>query len=62
MEIILRLKVTVNQVKTKKLCFGYFCRFVARVLTLRPRNTYIYVSQALFGFAIFKPLPVGFGS
>ena len=36
MEIILRLKVTMNQIKTKKFCFGYLCRFVTRDLTLRP--------------------------
>ena len=50
MEIILTLKATMNQVKAKKLCFGYFCRFVSRALTLRPRNTYICVFRALFGF------------
>ena len=43
MDIILKLKVTMNQMKTKKLHFGYVCRFVTRALTLRPRNTYIYV-------------------
>ena len=40
---ILIFKVTTDQVKMKKLCFGYFCRFVTSALTLRPRNTYIYV-------------------
>ena len=34
MEIILELKVTMNQVTTKKLCFGYFCRFATRALTM----------------------------
>ena len=57
MEIILRLKVTMNQVKTKKLCFGYFCRFVTSALTLRPRNTYI---RALFGFCNFLATSCGF--
>ena len=28
---------------------GCFCRFVTRALTLRPRNTYIYVFRAFFG-------------
>ena len=36
--------------KEKKLCFGYFCRFETSALTLRPRNTYIYLFQVLFGF------------
>ena len=39
-----------NQVKTEKLCFGYFYRFVTSDLALRTRNTYIYVFGALFGF------------
>ena len=56
MEIILRLKVTMNQVKTKKLFWGYFCRFVTSALTLRPRNTHSYVFGALSGFCNFlKP-------
>ena len=50
MDIILELKVTINQVKTKKLCLWYFYRFVTRALTLRPRNTNIYVFRAVFGF------------
>ena len=29
--------------------FKYFSRFVTSALTFRPRNTYIYVFQALFG-------------
>ena len=41
---------TMNQVKTKKLCFGYFYRFVTSALTLQPRSTYIYVFRALFSF------------
>ena len=32
MEIILRLKVKMDQVKTKNLCFEYFCRFVTSAL------------------------------
>ena len=54
MEIILRLKVTMNQLKTKKLCFGYFCRFVTSALTLRPRKTYVYVFRALLVFCNFQ--------
>ena len=34
----------------------------AAILTLRPRNTYIYIFGALFDFYNFKPLPVGFRS
>ena len=60
MEIILRLKVAMNQVKAKKLCFGYFCRFVTRALTLRPRNTYIYVFRALCGLCSFSATSCGF--
>ena len=63
MEIFLRLKITMNEVKTKKLVFRYFCRFViCALLTLRLGNMYIYVFGALFGFCNFKPPPVGSGS
>ena len=48
------------QLKTKKNCFGYFCRFVTSALTLRPRNTYIYGSQELFGFCNFLASSCGF--
>ena len=34
----------------KKYCFSYFRRFVVRGLTLRLRNTFTYVFQALFDF------------
>ena len=34
-------------------CFGYFYRFVTSALTLRPRNTYIYIFPALFGVCKF---------
>ena len=54
MEIFLRLKVTMNQVKTKTLGFRYFCRFVTRALARRLGNTYIYVFRALFGFCNFQ--------
>ena len=37
----------------EKRCFGFFGRFVTRGLILRPRNTYIYVFQTLFGFCSF---------
>ena len=46
-------KVTMNIVTTKKPSFGIFWRFVTSALTLRPRNTYIYVFRVLFGFFIF---------
>ena len=39
--------------KDEKIDFSYFYRFVTRALTLRPRNTYIYVFRALFGFCNF---------
>ena len=42
-DIILTLKVTINQLKRKKLCFWVFGRFIIRALTIRPRNMYIYV-------------------
>ena len=53
-EIFLRLKTTMNQVKTKNLGFRYFRRFGTRALTLRPRNTYVNVFRALFGFCNFQ--------
>ena len=52
-EIMLRLKVTMHQVKMENVCFEYFCRFATRALTLRAQNTYIYGFQALFDFCIF---------
>ena len=51
---LLRLKITMNQVKTDKLGFRYFCRFFTRALTVRKRSTYIYNFPALFGFCIFQ--------
>ena len=54
MRMFLKLKITMNKVKMKKLDFRYFCRFGTRALTLRPRNTYIYVFRALFGFCNFQ--------
>ena len=42
MEIILGLKLVMDQVKTTKLYFGYFCRFVISALTLRP-GKYVYL-------------------
>ena len=53
MEIILILKVTMDQVMTKTVCFGYFFRFVTSASTLRLRNTFKYVFKALFGFFNF---------
>ena len=47
MEIILGRKVTMNQVTTEKPCFGYFCRFATRALTL---------NRALTLFQIFSPV------
>ena len=62
MGIIFRLKVTMDQMKTEKFCFEYFCRFGIIALALRLRNTYVYVLEHCLVFAIFKPLLVGFGS
>ena len=42
-----------DQVKTKRLCFGYFCRLVTSALTFIPRTTYIYIFQSLFRFMNF---------
>ena len=60
MAIILGLKVTMDQVKTRKLCLGYFCRFATSALTFRPRNMYIYVFRAFFGFYNFWATSCGF--
>ena len=43
-----------NQVRTKKLGFRYFCIFVTSDLTLRPQNMYIYDFRALFDFWKFS--------
>ena len=39
-----------DHLETEKTCFWYFFRFVTCDLTLRPRNTYIYVFRTFFGF------------
>ena len=52
-EIFLKLKKTMNQEKTKKLGFRYFCKFITCALTLRQQNMYIYVFRALLGFCNF---------
>ena len=64
-ERIWGLKVTMKQEKKKKkTCFGYFCRFAACALTLRPPYIYLYICffEHSLVFAISKPLPVGFRS
>ena len=38
----------------EKIYFEYFCRFVFKALTLRLRNTYMYVFGVLFGFWKFQ--------
>ena len=53
MEIIFRLEVNMDQVKMKKNCLGYFWRFATSSLTLRSKNTYLYIFQVLFGFCNF---------
>ena len=60
-KIVLKLKVTTDKVKTKKLCFGFFCRFMTSALTLsREIRMFAFFKQCSV-FAIFKPLPVDFG-
>ena len=54
MEMFLRLTITMNKVKTKQFGFRYFCRYFTGALTLRLRNAYIYLLQALFDFCNFK--------
>ena len=49
MEIFLRVKINMNEAKTKKLGFRYFRKFLTWAFTPRPRNTYSYGFQALFG-------------
>ena len=62
MNIILRLKITMNQVKTKKLYFGYFYVCAINTLTLdREIHIFKFFEHCLV-FAIFQPLPVGSGS
>ena len=39
--------------KDEKLGFRFFCIFISRALTLRPRNTYMYVFTALFSLCSF---------
>ena len=61
-EIFLRFKITMKQVKMKKLCLRYFRRFVT---VLEPLNGEIRICMFLkhcLVFAIFKPLAVGFES
>ena len=53
MEIILVAKVTMNKVTRENLALVFFCRFVIRPLVLIPRNTYMYVFPAFFGFFTF---------
>ena len=59
-EIILGLKVTMEQVKTGKFFSVCFSRFLTSALTLRPQNTDIYVFRALFGFCNFLATCCGF--
>ena len=60
MEIILRLEVTMNQVKTINLCLGYFCRFLTSALNLdRQIRIFTFLEHCLV-FAIFRPFSVGF--
>ena len=60
MEFILRLRVTMDELKSKNFCFEYFCRFVASALILRPWNRYIYVFRGWFGFCNFNFTSCGF--
>ena len=58
-EIILRLKVTMNQLKTKNTFLGFFLRFVRSALALRPRTTFICAFGTLFGFFNFPAFSSG---
>ena len=49
MEVIFVVQVTMNIETPKKRCFGYSCRSVTHALTIRLRNTFIYVFRAFFG-------------
>ena len=60
MGALLRLKIIMTEVRRKKLGWRYFCRFATGVLTLRPKNTYIYVCEALFGSFNFQATSCGF--
>ena len=52
-QIILKLKVAMAQIKQKNISFGVFCIFVTSALCIRPSNMYIFFFQELFGFCIF---------
>ena len=52
-EINLSCKVTVDQLKSKKVCLGNFWRFLTSALTLRTQSRYVPVFQALFRFYVF---------
>ena len=54
------LKVAKDQVKTKKVCLGYFCRFMRGTLKLRPPKKYFYVFQVLFSFRQLSATSCGF--
>ena len=58
--IFLRLKITMNQVKSKKLGFRIFCRIVTPALTLRSEIHISAFFEYYLGFAIFMSLLVGF--
>ena len=49
-EISFKSKTNMNQIALKKPGFTYFCKFMARVLTLRPQNIYIYIFRGSFDF------------
>ena len=45
-----RIQGNHGQVKTKKVCLGYFCRVLTSALSLRSRKIYFYVFLSLFAF------------
>ena len=49
-----------ESIKPEKLGFTYFSRLVTSVLTVRPRNTSIYVFLTLFEFCNFQATSCGF--
>ena len=51
-----------GSINTKKVCLWYFRRFMTSALTLRPRNTDMYIFRVLFAFTNFWSLLVAFPS
>ena len=50
--VFFKPEVIINQVTTKKYCFGYFCRFLTGILTFGPKVTIDQVTakKPCFGY------------